>query len=338
MNTFVRRSLRPRRRQNIVFLPVHPGICRHTHNSTPYARLRCQEHQQRYSGTGSRPLQKPLPRHLLLPAIAVTLSLQESEAGCEGWQWRGLPNIFTGYSKHTGEQGNNPYTSAELRRGLEQRKSDEKAVQLLRSKAHNRMALLQARREEGELTEEAFLLEVAALKEEVLLHAQRIFYGVNEPHAREKFLEEYGCVAWSDEIMRKLSSLGKIVEIGAGHGQWQRELAQNWGADILAFDVGSRLPLPRNPLKGQVHTGDERMLLKYPERTLLLVYPPPGLALSCLQIYKGEVLVYVGEGEGGVNGTEAFFKELRKGWVLEETLEVQNFPKCFEKVYIVRRR
>ena len=275
----------------------------------------------------------------LFAAVGVAgLACQLEEVRCEGFQWKGLSGLFSRGTSTEEDETRNPYSSPELRAGIKQREMLEKELDLFRSKARNRMKLLQARRREEELSEDAFLLEVAALKEEVLLHAQKLFYGVEQPHARERYLEEYGCVAWNDKVMQKIASFGKIIEIGAGHGQWQQELENAWGVDILAFDRGSRLPLPGSPQKGKVHTGDERMLLKYPERTLLLVYPPPGLGLSCLKTYKGDVLIYVGEGEGGVNGTKDFFEVLKRDWVVEEVMDVPNFPKCYEKAFVVRRR
>jgi len=163
-------------------------------------------------------------------------------------------------------------------------------------------------------------------------------YGVEESGARERYLEKYGCCAWTNEAMKEISTHGKLIEIGAGGGQWQNELARNWNVDIVAFDNGEQIPIPGKQV-GVVRKGDEQVIKHYPERTLMLIYPPPGeMALNCLKEYKRDILIYVGEGKGGCNGNEKFFQELCKHWIIEKEISLDNFPECFEKLYILRRR
>ena len=82
-----------------------------------------------------------------------------------------------------------------------------------------------------------------------------------------------------------------------------------------------------------------RYLRDYPDRTLLLVYPPPGpMARDCLRLYRGRALVYVGEGIGGCNGDDAFFRTLKKEWTVRGVGELDPFPGCFERLYVLERK
>lgn len=73
--------------------------------------------------------------------------------------------------------------------------------------------------------------------------------------------------------------------------------------------------------------------------SLLLVYPPPGdTGLRCLREYKGGALAYVGEGKGGANASDAFFDKLDAEWEVTSILDLDPFPQCFERLYLLRRR
>ena len=84
--------------------------------------------------------------------------------------------------------------------------------------------------------------------------------------------------------------------------------------------------------------GDESIVKKYANRALLLVYPPPGrMAHSCLGLYQGDMLIFVGEGRGGVNGSDAFFDQLQQQWSLLgcETLPCDD--DSFQRLYILKQ-
>lgn len=73
--------------------------------------------------------------------------------------------------------------------------------------------------------------------------------------------------------------------------------------------------------------------------SLLLVYPPPGdTAVRCLREYRGDGLAYVGEGRGGVNANDAFFDGLNAEWEVTNVVELDPFPQCFERLFLLRRR
>ncbi len=120
-------------------------------------------------------------------------------------------------------------------------------------------------------------------------------------------------------------------------GHWARALRER-GANVVAFDNDStEQPGLRKVTK--VRFGDEKKLAWYPQCTLLLVYPPEtSMALKCVQQYKGDYMLYVGEARGGVNANEAFFDELEKEFDCVKILDLDPFPRCYERLYLLRRK
>lgn len=73
--------------------------------------------------------------------------------------------------------------------------------------------------------------------------------------------------------------------------------------------------------------------------SLLLVYPAPGdTALRGMREYRGDALVYVGEGRGGANASDEFFDCLDAEWDVTNIVDLDPFPQCFERLYVLRRR
>lgn len=117
----------------------------------------------------------------------------------------------------------------------------------------------------------------------------------------------------------------KAIEIGAGTGYWASLLAQS-GVDILAYDDAPPDRIANyyfRPSHGDfavtwydVAIGDPAVLTEYIDRTLFLCWPPyaEDMAYRCLQSYQGKRLVFIGEGQGGCTGDDAFFEELGKHW------------------------
>jgi hypothetical protein len=118
-------------------------------------------------------------------------------------------------------------------------------------------------------------------------------------------------------LARLLDGRG-VVEIGAGSGYWAWQMVQV-GIDVLAYDPN--LPGPDNryvkhELFHPVLPGDDRMAAHYPDRALLLCWPPysDSTAADALRAYGGDLLVYIGEPEGGCTGDDEFHKLLDSEW------------------------
>jgi len=232
-----------------------------------------------------------------------------------------------------------PFVYPELTKGLEWRESREKDLLELRAKARHRVFLLQQRVNRREISEEKFKLEMHKLKVHVNKEAQQLIFNVEDPDMREEYMKLYGCVKWTDEVLKEISGLGPIVEMGAGNGQWKAELESVWKVDIVAYDNFVQLPLAEAHMKSQVSSGDENAVSKHKDRTLLLVCPPPTeMPLNCVKSYRGKTVVFVGEGRGGAHGTDNFFDELEKNWEIVKVMEVEPFPECYEKCFILTRK
>jgi len=102
-----------------------------------------------------------------------------------------------------------------------------------------------------------------------------------------------------------------VVEIGAGSGYWARLLHER-GVDVVAYDVappdsGRNRYIDEQVPWFPVHRGDATAVLDHPSRTLLLVWPTPrdawaADAVAFFHAVGGRLLVYVGEGPGGLTG------------------------------------
>eukprot|EP00055_Hartaetosiga_balthica_P004912 m.13649 g.13649 ORF g.13649 m.13649 type:complete len:292 (+) comp4180_c0_seq1:1-876(+) len=234
----------------------------------------------------------------------------------------------------------NPFHDDELNRNLEWRRQSElKAVQYRTSIAEPAYMKLRKRLDDGEISADQFRYDLLAVKERVLLDMQIIMFGTAERHARRNYVYEYGCVKWTNSALNIVKDLGPIVEIGAGGGHWAKELRDR-GVDIQAYDNDSTdSPTPTNARKTKVLYGDEKKLSWYPHRTLLMVYPPPGnMAYNCLDQYKGDVIVYVGEGRGGVNANSRFFDKVEEEFDCVLIEPVEPFSKCYEKMFVLWRK
>jgi len=59
------------------------------------------------------------------------------------------------------------------------------------------------------------------LKKEAVAHSQRIAFGVSAPHARERYLEEHGCVRFTEDALRVCAKWSPLLEIGAASVHWE---------------------------------------------------------------------------------------------------------------------
>jgi hypothetical protein len=74
------------------------------------------------------------------------------------------------------------------------------------------------------------------------------------------------------------------------------------------------------------------------DRTLLVVYPEGDLLVKCLENYDGAVVLFVGEGRGGVNGSAKTFDYVEKRFDVEKIVPVRPFGDGHEKLWVLRRK
>ncbi|EGD81808.1 hypothetical protein PTSG_02521 [Salpingoeca rosetta] len=204
------------------------------------------------------------------------------------------------------------------------------------------MKLAQSRLQElydkaKDMSREEFQQQLWALRERINLDSQIIIYGTAERHARQKYLAKYGCARWTEDALNTIASFSPLIEIGAGQGHWAKAL-RKLGVDVMAFDNDSTEQPGTAPVS-QVRPGDHTKIGWYPRRTLLLVYPPEtDMALQCAQEFRGNYLIYVGEARGGVNANDAFFNHVDEQFDCVHIQDLDPFPRCHERLYVLRRK
>ncbi len=222
----------------------------------------------------------------------------------------------------------------ELATAVLQRRDAEVELRKLARDVQSQFSTIQAKSKD----EQEFQSAVRKLQQEALRRHQKIAFGVDDPHARAKYLRKFGCCGWTDGAIDMIRRIGKpIIEIGAGQGHWQKKLSEA-GIDALAFDnFEGDFSIEREPV-GDVKLGDENVLLAYPDRVLFLCCPPPtDFAERAIDIFEGHHLIYVGEGYGGAHANDAFFDKVKADFDLVETAELDNFPMCHERLFHLRR-
>lgn len=115
-------------------------------------------------------------------------------------------------------------------------------------------------------------------------------------------------LTWMLDILRGRD----VIEIGAGAGYWAWQLRQ-LGVEVAAVDNGAwTFPNSWSP----VERGGPGAAALYPDRALLMVWPPYGSAMAAdaLAAYAGDTVIYAGEGEGGCTADDTFHHQLDTEW------------------------
>lgn len=169
---------------------------------------------------------------------------------------------------------------------------------------------------------------------------------------RQTLVKSYSWAIPNENAINTIKKFSPIIEIGAGNGYWAWLLREE-GVDIVALD---HLPPDRAPnfffnykdIKTEwkpratwtpVGDGGPRSILQYPGRTLLLCWPPyqTKMAASCLAHYRGEYIIYVGEGQGGCTGSKQFHRELEHHWKQIEIIDIPQWPNIYDSLFIWQR-
>jgi hypothetical protein len=124
----------------------------------------------------------------------------------------------------------------------------------------------------------------------------------DDDDARLAVVQRYSYVIPDAQSLAMLSTLGPIVEIGAGTGYWASRLIAQ-GVDVVAFDqappdgdASNRYHAP-TPTFTEVRRGDQTVLRDYADRTLFICWPPLFSSLGdCLTYYAGNTVAHIGDG------------------------------------------
>lgn len=168
-------------------------------------------------------------------------------------------------------------------------------------------------------------------------------YGMLLSLARQRYVYKYAWAIPSKQALDAIARYSPIVEIGAGSGYWAHLLAK-LGVDIVAYDVSKT-----NQYMGsynrfhkpwfEVREGDEKSVKGHADRALFLCWPPydDKMAVNTLKQYKGDTVLYIGEGKGGCTASDAFFNLLTKNFSEEDNVDIPVWFGIHDRLFIFKR-
>ena len=162
---------------------------------------------------------------------------------------------------------------------------------------------------------------------------------------RRSMLARFGHAVPDEKALAIVARYAPLIEIGAGRGYWAG-LLQERGVDVIAFDAFPRWGDQEHPYKTGVRyspvcKGSCDMLAVYPRRNLLMIWPPPddaSFASECLKSFKGEFVVFVGEGFGGCTGDNEFFGSLYADFVEDIDHGIPQWDSLHDRLSVWRRK
>lgn len=153
-----------------------------------------------------------------------------------------------------------------------------------------------------------------------------------------KLQQQYAWAIPDDTAICAIAGRGPVVEIGAGTGYWAWLLAQA-GCDVVAYDEKPAFNgwCDHEPYHN-VNIGGPDVAALYPDRTLLLCWPPmTDMADRALAAYAGSALVYVGEPDG-CTADEAFRERLARYWTEVADLDIPQWCYLHDALWIYERK
>ncbi len=196
--------------------------------------------------------------------------------------------------------------------------------------------------------EQQFALDVlyqnapADLREELL-------GGHSRSQLRTQLIKEYSFAIPCEAALRLIAACSPagVIELGAGTGYWALML-RTMGVEVQAFDVfgsgGYSLDIGKH---SEVRRWDNpakyfrRLPAGEPWPTLLMVWPSLNhpWAYDALQRYRGDTVVYVGEGFGGCTADDLFHQELDRAWEdTEDSIAIPQWHAIHDYCWIYRRK
>ena len=164
----------------------------------------------------------------------------------------------------------------------------------------------------------------------------------NDWKEREEAVQKWAWAVPNKEALNAIKRHSPIAEIGCGSGYWAM-LLKEMGVDVTAYDQEEDKKQKEWTFRKEwfpIITGGPEKAALHPERALFLCWPPyeEPFAAECLKAYKGDTLIYVGEGWGGCNANEEFWKLLELGWEEEETIFIPTWYGLHDSMTILHRR
>ena len=160
---------------------------------------------------------------------------------------------------------------------------------------------------------------------------------------RERLVAEYAWAIPTEIVVRRLAEFSPICDLGCGTGYWAKLLV-DVGAEVIAVDA-------RPPLEGHNHChrsaafadilrSDAATFDVPPGHALMLCWPPYSndMAAQAITRYRGDRVIYVGEGLGGCTGDDTFHEMLAAHWNQVARYEIPQWDAVHDAVRVYARR
>ena len=159
--------------------------------------------------------------------------------------------------------------------------------------------------------------------------------------ARQRLVQKYSWAIPCDEALDEIAKYSPIIEMGAGTGYWA-SLLEARGAKVSAFDIS-----PPGCYKNDWHGETKRCFTNVIEGsvenlnadTLFLCWPPYGgrLAYDSLINSRSNVVIYIGEGQGGCTGDDDFYEHLEANFEQIKEIDIPQFEGLHDYLTVWRR-
>lgn len=165
----------------------------------------------------------------------------------------------------------------------------------------------------------------------------------NHTEYRYKYVRRFAWAIPDNQALHEISQFTSCVcEIGAGTGYWAYMLSQ-CKVSVVAYDL--YVPGRDNNQYGHKQTyfdvqpGDVLSINHHHNRALMLCWPPyqNTMCEAILELFHGEKVIYIGEGEGGCTGTDKFHEMLDTGFKLVEIIDIPQWDGIHDSVYLYER-
>lgn len=163
---------------------------------------------------------------------------------------------------------------------------------------------------------------------------------------RNKAIQKYGFAILSEDVIDRLKKYAPILEVGAGTGYWAYEF-QKRGIDYIATDLkiseNSYFKFDEKNSKHWTNVENlsaEEAIEKYSNRTLLMCWPcyAESWAYNTVCQFKGDYVIYVGEGYEGCTADDQFHYYMDEKFELIEELELFQWKGLHDRVFVYRRK
>lgn len=162
---------------------------------------------------------------------------------------------------------------------------------------------------------------------------------------RNKAIQKYGFAILSENVIDRLKKYAPILEVGAGTGYWAYEF-QKRAIDYIATDLkiseNSYFKFDEKKSKHWTNVENlsaEEAIEKYPNRTLLICWPcyNEPWAYDAVCQFKGDYVIYVGEGYEGCTADDQFHYYMDENFYLIDELNLFQWRGFHDRVFVYRR-